>query len=126
MGVYDNPADLSAKSWTVMRFSETDQNGRLEWLIRKDGCMHCEDPGCLKACPSAGAIIQYANGIVDFQQDNCIGCGYCIAGCPFNIPRLNKEDNRVYKMHPVRGPRQRRAGACLCENLSDRGYPLRH
>ena len=97
VGVYDNPADLSAKSWTVMRFSETDQNGKLEWLIRKDGCMHCEDPGCLKACPSAGAIIQYANGIVDFQQDNCIGCGYCIAGCPFNIPRLNKEDNRVYK-----------------------------
>ena len=40
-GVYDNPADLSAKSWTVMRFSETDQNGKLEWLIRKDGCMHC-------------------------------------------------------------------------------------
>jgi hypothetical protein len=36
---YDNPADLSAKSWTVMRFSETDQNGKLEWLIRKDGCM---------------------------------------------------------------------------------------
>ncbi|MCS6056896.1 4Fe-4S binding protein [Klebsiella variicola subsp. variicola] len=59
--------------------------------------MHCEEPGCLKACPSAGAIIQYANGIVDFQQENCIGCGYCIAGCPFNIPRLNKEDNRVYK-----------------------------
>jgi formate dehydrogenase-N beta subunit len=80
-----------------MRFSETDQNGKLEWLIRKDGCMHCEDPGCLKACPSAGAIVQYANGIVDFQQDNCIGCGYCIAGCPFNIPRLSKEDNRVYK-----------------------------
>ena len=88
VGVYDNPADLSAKSWTVMRFSETDQNGKLEWLIRKDGCMHCEDPGCLKACPSAGAIIQYANGIVDFQQDSCIGCGYCIAGCPFDVPRL--------------------------------------
>ena len=73
VGVYDNPADLSAKSWTVMRFSETEQNGKLEWLIRKDGCMHCEEPGCLKACPSAGAIIQYANGIVDFQQENCIG-----------------------------------------------------
>jgi Fe-S-cluster-containing dehydrogenase component len=73
-----------------MRFSETEQNGKLEWLIRKDGCMHCEDPGCLKACPSAGAIIQYANGIVDFQQENCIGCGYCIAGCPFNVPRSIK------------------------------------
>ena len=54
VGVYDNPADLSAKSWTVMRFSETEQNGKLEWLIRKDGCMHCAEPGCLKACPSAG------------------------------------------------------------------------
>ena len=52
VGVYDNPADLSAKSWTVMRFSETEQNGKLEWLIRKDGCMHCAEPGCLKACPS--------------------------------------------------------------------------
>ena len=51
-----------------MRFSETTQNDKLEWLIRKDGCMHCADPGCLKACPSAGAIIQYANGIVDFQS----------------------------------------------------------
>ncbi len=51
VGVYDNPADLSAKSWTVMRFSETEQNGKLEWLIRKDGCMHCAEPGCLKACP---------------------------------------------------------------------------
>ncbi|ACR70843.1 formate dehydrogenase subunit beta [Edwardsiella ictaluri] len=97
VGVYDNPADLSAKSWTVMRFSEVEENGKLEWLIRKDGCMHCADPGCLKACPSAGAIIQYANGIVDFQSEHCIGCGYCIAGCPFNVPRMNPEDKRVYK-----------------------------
>ncbi|AFJ47823.1 formate dehydrogenase subunit beta [Shimwellia blattae] len=96
-GVYDNPADLSAKTWTLMRFSETTENGKLEWLIRKDGCMHCEDPGCLKACPSAGAIVQYVNGIVDFKSEHCIGCGYCIAGCPFNIPRLNPHDNRVYK-----------------------------
>ena len=69
IGVYDNPNDLSAKSWTVMRFSEVEQNDKLEWLIRKDGCMHCSDPGCLKACPAEGAIIQYANGIVDFQSD---------------------------------------------------------
>lgn len=96
-GVYDNPIDLSADSWTVMRFAETEENGKLEWLIRKDGCMHCADPGCLKACPSPGAIVQYENGIVDFHQENCIGCGYCIAGCPFNIPRISKRDHRAYK-----------------------------
>jgi len=97
-GVYDNPHDLTEHSWTVMRFSEWENpDGNLEWLIRKDGCMHCEDPGCLKACPSPGAIVQYTNGIVDFHQENCIGCGFCIAGCPFNIPRLSQKDRRVYK-----------------------------
>ncbi len=98
VGVYDNPSDLTADSWTVMRYAEhetTDDD--LEWLIRKDGCMHCEDPGCLKACPSPGAIIKYANGIVDFNQDKCIGCGYCITGCPFDVPRISKKDNKAYK-----------------------------
>jgi formate dehydrogenase iron-sulfur subunit len=95
--VYDNPVDLTAKSWTVMRFAEVEEKGKLEWLIRKDGCMHCADPGCLKACPAPGAIIQYANGIVDFHQENCIGCGYCITGCPFNVPRISKEDSKAYK-----------------------------
>jgi formate dehydrogenase iron-sulfur subunit len=97
-GIYDNPRDLTDQSWTVMRFSEVEvQQGRLEWLIRKDGCMHCADPGCLKACPSPGAIVQYANGIVDFHEENCIGCGYCITGCPFNIPRISKKDGKAYK-----------------------------
>jgi formate dehydrogenase iron-sulfur subunit len=97
-GSYDNPADLSPSTWTLMRFTEWENpKGNLEWLIRKDGCMHCADPGCLKACPSPGAIVQYANGIVDFISENCIGCGYCIKGCPFNIPRLSQVDQKVYK-----------------------------
>jgi len=97
-GHYDNPRDLSEHSWTLMRFAEYENpKGDLEWLIRKDGCMHCEDPGCLKACPSPGAIVQYANGIVDFQEENCIGCGYCVTGCPFDVPRISKKDHKAYK-----------------------------
>jgi formate dehydrogenase iron-sulfur subunit len=98
IGVYENPHDLTAKSWTLMRFAEVENTpGNLEWLIRKDGCMHCADPGCLKACPAPGAIVQYANGIVDFHEENCIGCGYCITGCPFNIPRISRKDHKAYK-----------------------------
>jgi len=96
-GTYDNPRDLSENSWTVMKFFEVEPNGNLEWLIRKDGCMHCADPGCLKACPSPGAIVQYSNGIVDFHEENCIGCGYCVTGCPFNVPRISKKDSKAYK-----------------------------
>ena len=98
IGVYDNPTNLTAQSWTVMRFYEAEpEQDKLEWLIRKDGCMHCEDPGCLKACPSPGAIVKYANGIVDFISEHCIGCGYCIKGCPFDVPRISPQDNKAYK-----------------------------
>jgi len=98
IGVYDNPADLSGQTWTLMRYFEVEpEQDHLEWLIRKDGCMHCEDPGCLKACPSPGAIVKYSNGIVDFISEHCIGCGYCIKGCPFDIPRISPKDNKAYK-----------------------------
>ena len=96
-GTYNNPTDLTPASWTVMRFTEYEHGDDLEWLIRKDGCMHCDDPGCLKACPAPGAIVQYTNGIVDFVSENCIGCGYCVKGCPFNIPRISKTDSKAYK-----------------------------
>ena len=98
VGSYDNPVDLSAQSWTVMRYTEVESaKGKLEWLIRKDGCMHCSEPGCLKACPAPGAIVRYSNGIVDYHQEHCTGCGYCIIGCPFNIPRISAKDGKAYK-----------------------------
>ncbi|MFB2530891.1 formate dehydrogenase subunit beta [Paracoccus sp. p4-l81] len=99
VGVYENPHDLTADMFTLMRFSEWENpaTNDLEWLIRKDGCMHCEDPGCLKACPAPGAIVQYSNGIVDFIHENCIGCGYCVTGCPFDIPRISQKDHKSYK-----------------------------
>jgi len=98
VGSYDNPIDLTDRSWTVMRFYEEEVPGKdLQWLIVKDGCLHCQDPGCLRSCPAPGAILQYANGIVDFVQENCIGCGYCQTGCPFNIPRYSHVDQKAYK-----------------------------
>jgi len=96
-GSYTNPPDLDDQTWTLMRFYEEQIGGSLQWLILKDGCLHCSDPGCLKACPAPGAIVQYSNGIVDFHQEQCIGCGYCISGCPFNVPRLRGDDHKAYK-----------------------------
>lgn len=96
-GSYQSHEDLSAQTWTLIRFGEADIDGRLQWLMLKSQCMHCENPGCLAACPSPGAIVQYANGIVDFNQDACIGCGYCMTGCPFDVPRLSATTGKVYK-----------------------------
>jgi formate dehydrogenase beta subunit len=98
-GSYTHPPDLTSESWTLMRFTEwvEPETDAFSWLIRKDGCMHCADPGYLKACLAPGAIVQYSNGIVDFIHDKCIGCGYCIKGCPFDIPRISKVDHKAHK-----------------------------
>ena len=127
-GVYDNPHDLTPKSWTLMRFTEYEnpETNNLEWLIRKDGCMHCTDPGCLKACPSPGAIVQYSNGIVDFIEENCIGCGYCVKGCPFNIPRYQPDRPQGVQVHPVLRPGGGGTGAGLRQGVPDRRDHVRH
>jgi formate dehydrogenase iron-sulfur subunit len=97
-GSYQSHEDLTPTTWDLMRFNEVDlPNGDLAWLIRKDSCLHCDDPGCLAACPAPGAVVQYMNGIVDFDETKCIGCQYCITGCPFNIPRFDKSTKKVYK-----------------------------
>ena len=95
---YQTMPDMAWNYWTLIRFNEhVREDAPFQWLMRKDGCMHCADPGCLAACPADGAIVQYQNGIVDFQQDNCIGCQYCVTGCPFNVPKFNPQTKRVFK-----------------------------
>ena len=85
---YQTMPETAWNYWNLIKFNEHERaDGTMMLLMRKDQCMHCADPGCLAACPADAAIVQYANGIVDFQEANCIGCGYCMTGCPFNIPK---------------------------------------
>ena len=94
---YQTMPETAWNFWNLIKFNEVETDNGMQWLMRKDQCMHCEEPGCLIACPADGAIVQYTNGIVDFNQANCIGCQYCVTGCPFNIPKFNPATKKVYK-----------------------------
>ncbi len=96
-GTYQTLPTLHAQFWNLIRFDEREVDGGIAWLMRKDQCMHCEEPGCLAACPAPGAIVQYANGIVDVNPDQCIGCGYCETGCPFDVPRFHQTTGKMAK-----------------------------
>ena len=49
-GSYQSHPDLTASTWDLMRFKEVElDDGDIAWLIRKDSCLHCDDPGCLAA-----------------------------------------------------------------------------
>jgi formate dehydrogenase beta subunit len=96
-GTYQTMPSLDVNYWNLIQFREREIGPDFAWLLRKDGCMHCGDPGCLKACPAPGAIVQYQNGIVDVNPDNCIGCRMCETGCPFDIPRYSEETGKMSK-----------------------------
>ena len=102
------------------------RDGSIMLLMRKDQCMHCAEPGCLAACPADGAIVQYSNGIVDFQQEHCIGCGYCVSGCPFNIPKFNPATKKMFKCTLCVDRVTRGSGAGLHQILPHRLSALRH
>jgi formate dehydrogenase iron-sulfur subunit len=96
-GTYQTMPELDAEFWNLIRFNEQEFDGGVVWLMRKDQCMHCEDPGCLAACPAPGAIVQYENGIVDVNPDACIGCGFCATGCPFDVPKFHAKTGKMAK-----------------------------
>jgi Fe-S-cluster-containing dehydrogenase component len=49
--------------------------------------MHCADPSCVSACPVSAMTKDPKTGIVEYSADACIGCRYCVAACPFGIPK---------------------------------------
>jgi DMSO reductase iron-sulfur subunit len=60
-------------------------------------CNHCDDPVCLKGCPTR-AYTKFAEyGAVLQDPDICFGCGYCTWVCPYNAPQLNPVKGEVSK-----------------------------
>jgi len=96
-GTYQNPPDLQANTWTLVRFREVSEtNAGVQWLFWKDGCMHCTDATCVKLCP-AGARFRLDYGAVGTDNEKCIGCQSCVVACPFGKPKYSEESNKAYK-----------------------------
>jgi formate dehydrogenase iron-sulfur subunit len=95
---YDNTGAMSATDWRRVRFVEqfSEDRSRGRWLFSSDSCKHCNDAGCLNACPT-GAIVRSDLGNVFIRQDVCIGCKYCIPSCPYGVISLSEATGTVHK-----------------------------
>jgi DMSO reductase iron-sulfur subunit len=60
-------------------------------------CNHCDDPVCLKGCPTAAYTKHTEYGAVLQDPDTCFGCGYCTWVCPYNAPQLDPIKGQVSK-----------------------------
>jgi len=100
---YDNTISLGHSSWRHVKFVEGDPrmgeggNAReASWTFSSDVCKHCENAGCLEACPT-GSIVRTEFGSVYVQPDICNGCGYCVITCPFGVIDRRPDDGRAFK-----------------------------
>jgi formate dehydrogenase iron-sulfur subunit len=101
---YDNTGAVGASTWRHVKFVEEtpiaglggNAPGQASWSFSSDVCKHCEEAGCLEACPT-GAIVRTEFGGVFVQPDICNGCAYCIVSCPFGVVAKNEKDGRAFK-----------------------------
>lgn len=79
------------RSWVKIDEKGDYPNARRYFLPRL--CNHCDDPPCMKVCPS-GATTQREDGIVQVDDDKCVGCKLCIAACPYDS-RFSHPDKKT-------------------------------
>ena len=80
--LYEMPMDLSSNTWTMIKLYK----GKEGTSFVKNQCMHCVEPACVSVCPVA-ALEKLESGPVVYHAERCIGCRYCMAACPFGIPK---------------------------------------
>jgi len=97
---FQNPAVLSAKTLTLIRFQEIPDEkapGGLQYTSTMWRCLHCLEPACASACPTT-ALVRRPDGPVVYSEDECIGCRYCIWACPWGVPTADW-DRLAPKIH---------------------------
>lgn len=59
-------------------------------------CNHCTDAPCVTICPTQ-ALFKRDDGIVDFDNERCIGCKACLQGCPYDAIYIDADTNTAAK-----------------------------
>ena len=88
--VFETNRRTHADTFTVVNRFNNSKNPDKPIYVKKQ-CMHCNEPACASVC-FVKAFTKSTEGAVVHNPSVCIGCRYCMAACPFNIPAYQYDD----------------------------------
>ncbi|HEX7287062.1 MAG TPA: 4Fe-4S dicluster domain-containing protein [Candidatus Angelobacter sp.] len=59
-------------------------------------CNHCDAAPCVTICPTK-ALYRRSDGIIDFDNQRCIGCKSCMQACPYDALYIDPNNNTAAK-----------------------------
>lgn len=98
-GSYQNPQDLSADTWKLVRFADgVNGDGKPYWLFFTDQCRHCLSPGCMGAAEKDEIVQDDKTGAVLFTpKTKDLNFKETLEGCPYDIPRQDPKTKQLFK-----------------------------
>ncbi len=111
--VFNNRRRMDATMYTVVNRYAGSSKGEKS-IYAKFQCMHCLEPACMSAC-IVGAFSKDASGAVNYDAWKCIGCRYCMAACPFQVP--------AYEYDNAFTPQVRKCTFCFAQRTSKGEIP---
>jgi len=102
-GYHQNPEDLSFFTYKLVRFSEVEVDGRMNWYFFADQCRHCIEPPCKMAAESLGyknITRDETTGAVLYNPKikvKTADAQKIRESCPWDIPRANDKTGIMAK-----------------------------
>jgi Fe-S-cluster-containing dehydrogenase component len=111
--VFEKIRRTSADTYTVVNRFNNPKDPSTPIYVKKQ-CMHCYEPGCASSC-FVKAFTKRPQGAVTYDASLCVGCRYCLAACPFDIP--------AYQYYDPWTPEVTKCTFCLDRIIKEGGLP---
>ena len=113
LSILEQKRRMDFSTYTVVNRYQDFSGAQQKPVYAKFQCMHCLRPACASAC-IVGAFSRESTGAVQYDSWKCIGCRYCMAACPFQVP--------AYEYRNAFTPKVRKCTFCQ-DRISAGGLP---